>query len=597
MPGHSGAAKSETSQQALAHKAAIRGQTHADPNRPERPLSHARLPKTGSNKDRVVIFDTTLRDGEQSPGASMTLEEKLEVADLLDEMGVDIIEAGFPIASDGDFEAVAAIARRVKNATVAGLARAAFKDIDRCAEAVRPAVRPRIHTFISTSPLHMKYKLQKEPAEVLDMVGAQVTRARNHVADVEWSAEDGTRTEMDFLCRCVEAAIRAGATTINIPDTVGYAVPEEYEAIFRTVRERVPNSDKAIFSVHCHNDLGLAVANTLAGIKGGARQIECTINGIGERAGNAALEEVVMALRTRADVLPYASRIDTTMLTRASRIVSAVTSFPVQYNKAIVGRNAFAHESGIHQDGMLKNAQTYEIMTPESVGVSKSSLVMGKHSGRHAFKEKLKEMGYALGENALEDAFKRFKDLADRKKIVYDEDLEALVGDEIGHAHERIKVEASDGHCRDDGAAVGDPDARYRRHACHHAGDRQRAGRCDLQCDPRARPASGGARSLPGACGDRRDGRAGGSLGAAQRGRQDGDRQGRRSRYDGRLGARLCCGVEQADGEAAEVEARGDRGRAEAVRQAAASSKPTRLHTFFPRSTPSTVIFMIHSSV
>ncbi len=395
-----------------------------------------------SDKDRVLIFDTTLRDGEQSPGASMTLEEKLEVADLLDSMGVDIIEAGFPIASEGDFEAVSAIARRVKNATVAGLARASFKDIDRCAEAVRHAAKPRIHTFVSTSPLHMKYKLQKEPSEVLEMVSAQVARARNQVPDVEWSAEDGTRTEMDFLCRCVEAAIAAGATTINIPDTVGYTVPEEYEYIFRTVRERVPNADKAIFSVHCHNDLGLAVANTLAGLRGGARQIECTINGIGERAGNAALEEVVMALRTRADVLPYGNRIDSTMLTRASRLVSAVTSFPVQYNKAIVGRNAFAHESGIHQDGMLKNAQTYEIMTPESVGVSKTSLVMGKHSGSHAFKEKLKELGYTLGDNALKDAFKRFKDLADRKKIVYDEDIEALVDDEIGHAGERMKVVA-----------------------------------------------------------------------------------------------------------------------------------------------------------
>jgi len=303
-------------------------------------------------------------------------------------------------------------------------------------------VRPRIHTFISTSPLHMKYKLQKDPSEVLDMITAQCTRARDLVEDVEWSAEDGTRTEIDFLCRAVELAIKAGATTINIPETVGYTVPEEYEYIFRTVRERVPNSDKAIFSIHCHNDLGLAVANTLAGLAGGARQIECTINGIGERAGNAALEEVVMALRTRADRLPYTNNIETHMLTRASKLVSAVTSFPVQYNKAIVGRNAFAHESGIHQDGMLKNAQTYEIMTPESVGVQKTSLVMGKHSGRNAFRSKLKEMGYELGENALEDAFKRFKDLADRKKIVYDEDLEALVDDEIGHAGERIKVEA-----------------------------------------------------------------------------------------------------------------------------------------------------------
>ena len=397
---------------------------------------------SATNKSRVIIFDTTLRDGEQSPGATMTFEEKLEVADLLDALGVDVIEAGFPIASDGDFEAVSAIAKRVKRASVAGLARAAFKDIDRCAEAVRHAVRPRIHTFVSTSPLHMKYKLQKSPEEVLAMVTAQVSRARNHVEDVEWSAEDGTRTEMDFLCRCVEAAIKAGATTINIPDTVGYTVPDEYERIFREVIERVPNSDKAIFSVHCHNDLGLAVANTLAGLNGGARQIECTINGIGERAGNAALEEVAMALRTRADALPYVNNIDTTMLTRASKLVSAVTSFPVQYNKAIVGRNAFAHESGIHQDGMLKNAQTYEIMTPESVGVSKTSLVMGKHSGRAAFKSKLKEMGYELGENAMEDAFKRFKDLADRKKIVYDEDLEALVDDEIGHAGERIQVEA-----------------------------------------------------------------------------------------------------------------------------------------------------------
>jgi 2-isopropylmalate synthase len=393
-----------------------------------------------ANSERVFIFDTTLRDGEQSPGASMTLEEKLQVAELLDQMGVDIIEAGFPIASEGDFEAVTEVARIVKRATVAGLARSSMKDIDRCGEAVRKAVRPRIHTFISTSPLHMKYKLQKEPSEVLDMITASVARARNYVEDVEWSAEDGTRSELDFLCRCVETAIKAGATTINIPDTVGYTVPEEYQALFEAVRSRVPNADKAIFSVHCHNDLGLAVANSLAGVKGGARQVECTINGLGERAGNAALEEVVMALRVRGDRLPYRSPIDSTMLTRASKLVSAVSSFPVQYNKAIVGRNAFAHESGIHQDGMLKHAQTYEIMTPESVGVAKTSLVMGKHSGRHAFKEKLKELGFELGENALEDSFTRFKDLADRKKVIYDEDLIALVDDEIMHAHERIKL-------------------------------------------------------------------------------------------------------------------------------------------------------------
>jgi len=393
-----------------------------------------------SSKNRVLIFDTTLRDGEQCPGASMNFEEKIEVAELLDEMGVDIIEAGFPVASQGDFESVAEIAKRAKRAVIAGLSRAALKDIDRCAEAVRHARRPRIHTFLATSPVHMKWKLQKEPHEVYEMVIAQVARARNHVDDVEWSSEDGTRSEHDFLCRCVEAAIKAGATTINIPDTVGYTTPTEYAALIKMVRERVPNSDKAVFSVHCHDDLGMAVANSLAGVEGGARQIECTINGIGERAGNASLEEVVMAMRVRSDVLPYWTGVDATMLTRASKLVSAVTSFPVQYNKAIVGRNAFAHESGIHQDGMLKHTQTYEIMMPEDVGVSKTSLVMGKHSGRHAFREKLKELGYELGDNALQDAFNRFKDLADKKKYVYDEDIEALVDDEIAKAHDRVKI-------------------------------------------------------------------------------------------------------------------------------------------------------------
>jgi 2-isopropylmalate synthase len=393
-----------------------------------------------SDKNRVLIFDTTLRDGEQCPGASMNLEEKLEVAELLDEMGVDIIEAGFPVASQGDFESVAAIAKRTKNAVIAGLSRAALKDIDRCAEAVKHAKRPRIHTFLATSPVHMKWKLQKEPHEVYEMVVAQVTRARNHVEDVEWSAEDATRTEHDFLCRCVEAAIKAGATTINLPDTVGYSTPTEYAAMFKMVRERVPNSDKARFSVHCHDDLGMAVANSISGVEGGARQIECTINGIGERAGNASLEEVVMAMRVRNDVFPYWTGIDAKMLTRASKLVSAVTSFPVQYNKAIVGRNAFAHESGIHQDGMLKHTQTYEIMMPEDVGVSKTSLVMGKHSGRHAFREKLLELGYDLGDNALQDAFNRFKDLADKKKHVYDEDIVALVDDEIAKAHDRVKI-------------------------------------------------------------------------------------------------------------------------------------------------------------
>jgi 2-isopropylmalate synthase len=395
-----------------------------------------------SPKDQVLIFDTTLRDGEQCPGATMTFEEKLEVADMLEALGVDIIEAGFPIASDGDFEAVSAIAKRLKKAVVTGLSRAGMKDIDRAGEAVKHAARPRIHTFISTSPVHMKFKLQKSSEEVLALVAQQVARARNWVADVQWSAEDATRTEFDFLCRCIDAAIKAGATTVNLPDTVGYATPEEYRALYERVRNTVANVDKVVLAVHCHNDLGLAVANSLAGVNGGARQIECTINGIGERAGNAALEEIVMAIKTRGDVLPYAIGIDTTMLNRASRLVSAATSFPVQYNKAIVGRNAFAHESGIHQDGMLKHTQTYEIMTPESVGVSKTSLVMGKHSGRAAFRAKLKDMGYELGDNQLEDAFNRFKALADRKKLIYDEDIEALVDEGIATASDRIKVVA-----------------------------------------------------------------------------------------------------------------------------------------------------------
>ncbi len=395
-----------------------------------------------ANADRVLIFDTTLRDGEQCPGATMSFEEKLEVADCLDALGVDIIEAGFPIASEGDFEAVSAISKRVKKATVAGLARAIFADIDRAGEAVRHAQRGRIHTFVSTSPIHLAHQMRKTEAEVLEIITATVTRARNLVEDVEWSAMDATRTSIDYLCRCVEAAIKAGATTINLPDTVGYATPEEYAGMFRAVRERVAQSDKAIFSTHCHNDLGLAVANSIAAMAAGARQIECTINGIGERAGNAALEEVVMAMRTRRDLLPYDYGIDTTLLSRASKLVSAVTNFPVQYNKAIVGRNAFAHESGIHQDGILKYQKTYEIMTPESVGVSKSSLVMGKHSGRNAFRSKLKELGYELGENALEDAFLRFKGLADRKKQIYDEDIEAIVDEGIAHMHERMKVVA-----------------------------------------------------------------------------------------------------------------------------------------------------------
>lgn len=404
---------------------------------PEQPT-----PTAKSAADRVVIFDTTLRDGEQCPGATMTFEEKLEVASILDEMGVDIIEAGFPIASEGDFEAVSEIARRSKNSVICGLARANFGDIDRAGEAIKPAKRGRIHTFIGTSPLHRKYQLQLDQDQVHEKVTASVMRARQYTDDVEWSAMDATRTEHDYLCRVCEAAIRAGATTINIPDTVGYATPEEYYDLIRMLLERVPGMDTIVISTHCHDDLGLAVANSLAGVRAGARQIECTINGLGERAGNAALEEVVMTLRTRGDIMPFHTGIKTPMLFKASKLVSAVTNFPVQYNKAIVGRNAFAHESGIHQDGVLKHTETYEIMTPESVGVGKSSLVMGKHSGRAAFKQKLKELGYDLGENAFEDAFNRFKALADRKKHVYDEDIEALVDDEVAHMHDRMVVES-----------------------------------------------------------------------------------------------------------------------------------------------------------
>ena len=407
-------------------------------------MIRAALAMTKMNKDKipenVVIFDTTLRDGEQSPGASMTLEQKVEVAALLDDMGVDIIEAGFPIASDGDFEAVSEIAKNAKNSIICGLARASLKDIDRAGDAIKHAPRSRIHTFIATSPLHMKYKLNMSPEDVLEKVAASVARAKSFTDDVEWSAEDATRTEHDFLCRVVEVAIKAGATTINLPDTVGYAMPDEYKAMFEMVINRVVGAENVVFSTHCHNDLGFAVANTMAGVAGGARQIECTINGIGERAGNAALEEIVMGMRTRQDILPYDTRIESKMLVRASNLVSAVAAFPVQYNKAIVGKNAFAHESGIHQDGMLKNAETYEIITPESVGVKATNLVMGKHSGRHAFKEKLSDLGYELGDNAFLDVFTRFKGLADKKKNIYDEDIIALVENEIAEANESISL-------------------------------------------------------------------------------------------------------------------------------------------------------------
>ena len=394
-----------------------------------------------SSDNYIKIFDTTLRDGEQSPGASMNLEEKLRIAEILEAMGVDVIEAGFPIASNGDFEAVYEVSKRAGDGVViCGLARSGMADIERAGEALKPAPRSRIHTFISTSPIHMKYKLQMEPDDVAEAVHASVTRARDFTDDVEWSCEDGTRTEHDFMCRTVEIAIKAGATTINIPDTVGYTLPEEYIDIITMLRNRVPNIDKAILSTHCHNDLGLAVANSLAGIQAGVRQVECTINGLGERAGNAAMEEIVMAIKTRNDLMPFDVGVDTTQIMKASRMVSAITGFTVQNNKAIVGANAFAHESGIHQDGMLKRSDTYEIMTPESVGLSESKLVMGKHSGRHAFREKLKELGYDMGQNAVEDTFRRFKDLADKKKDVYDEDIVALVDDAlISEDNDRVK--------------------------------------------------------------------------------------------------------------------------------------------------------------
>ena len=398
----------------------------------------SKSPAKSATKPRVLIFDTTMRDGEQSPGASMTHNEKLELALLLEEMGVDIIEAGFPAASDGDFAAVSAIAAQSTRSVICGLARSTPADIDRCGEAVRKAARPRIHTFISTSPVHMKHKLKMGPNAVLEAVGRSVAQARNLVDDVEWSAEDATRTEFDFLCKCIDAAIASGATTINVPDTVGYSHPHEYGDLIRRLIENIPNSDKVIWSAHCHNDLGLAVANSLSGVANGVRQVECTINGLGERAGNAALEEIVMAMKVRGDSLPYETGIDTRYLARASAMVSRITGFPVQYNKAIVGKNAFAHESGIHQDGMLKNAETYEIMKPEDVGVAKTSLVMGKLSGRNAFRDKLESMGYFIEGEALNDAFKRFKDLADRKKHVFDDDIVALVDEQLAAEGERI---------------------------------------------------------------------------------------------------------------------------------------------------------------
>ncbi|NOR81307.1 MAG: 2-isopropylmalate synthase [Methyloprofundus sp.] len=379
-------------------------------------------------KDKLIIFDTTLRDGEQSPGASMTRDEKVRIARALERLKVDVIEAGFPAASDGDFAAVQAVAEAVKESTVCALARALDRDIDRAGEALRHAESSRIHTFIATSPIHMQMKLKMSPEQVIDYAVKAVKRARKYTDNVEFSPEDAGRSEEDFLCRILEAVIDAGATTLNIPDTVGYSIPADFGAMIASLRQRIPNADKAIFSVHCHNDLGLAVANSLSAVMNGARQVECTINGLGERAGNASLEEVVMAIKTRHDVFDCDTRLDTREIVTCSKLVSSITGFPVQPNKAIVGANAFAHESGIHQDGVLKNRETYEIMRAEDVGWSANRMVLGKHSGRNAFKSRMTELGFEFSsESELNDAFYRFKQLADKKHEIFDEDLQALI--------------------------------------------------------------------------------------------------------------------------------------------------------------------------
>lgn len=393
-------------------------------------------------QDKLIIFDTTLRDGEQSPGASMTKDEKLRIAKALEKMRVDIIEAGFPIASEGDFESVKAVAEVVTDSTVCGLARALDKDIDRAAEALKPAKSSRIHTFLATSPIHMREKLRMEPDQVVEQAIHAVKRARNYTDNVEFSPEDAGRSEFEFLCRVIEATIDAGATTINIPDTVGYNLPKYFGELIGKLIENIPNSDKAIFSVHCHNDLGLAVGNSLAAVLNGARQVECTINGLGERAGNAALEEVVMTVRTRKDIFSCDTVLDTSQIMNCSRLVSTITGFPVQPNKAIVGANAFAHESGIHQDGVLKSRETYEIMRAEDVGWNANRMVLGKHSGRNAFRTRLDELGINFEkEEDLNAAFTRFKEVADKKHEVYDDDLQALVSDAIqDSADDRIKL-------------------------------------------------------------------------------------------------------------------------------------------------------------
>lgn len=394
-----------------------------------------------SQKENIVIFDTTMRDGEQSPGASMNIEEKLRIAHQLERLNVDVMEAGFPIASDGDFEAVKKIAQTIKNCQIAGLCRANNQDIDRAWEALKYAgERGRIHTFIATSEIHLQHKLKMSEQQVLDAAVAAVERAVGYTPNVEFSAEDASRTRLPYLAQVIEAVIAAGATTVNIPDTVGYTIPSEYHNIITYLKENVSNIDNAIISVHCHDDLGLAVANSLAAVQAGARQVECTINGIGERAGNCSLEEVVMGLKTRHDILPYTTAVNTEHITPASKLLTTITGIQVQQNKAIVGANAFAHEAGIHQHGMLMNKETYEIMTPESVGLNANKLVLGKHSGRHAFIDRLKELGYDLNKEEIQKAFVRFKSLADMKKEIFDEDLDAIVADEVLRVSETYKL-------------------------------------------------------------------------------------------------------------------------------------------------------------
>lgn len=393
-----------------------------------------------SNNNRIYLFDTTLRDGEQSPGVSLNVEEKLEIAQQLTRLGVDVIEAGFPIASQGDFTAVRKIAQTVKGPVVTGLCRAKRSDIDRTWEAVKEAESPRIHTFLATSDIHIKYKLQKSREEVLIQAVEAVKYAKKYCSDVEFSAEDASRSDLDYLARVVEGVIDAGATVVNLPDTVGYAVPEEFGAFIKEIMSRVPNMDKAIISIHCHDDLGMAVANSIAGLMNGARQVECAVNGIGERAGNASLEEIIMALYTRKAFYDREINVKYEEIYRTSRLVSSLTGMVIQPNKAIVGKNAFAHESGIHQDGVLKERSTYEIMSPQLVGVSRSNLVLGKHSGRHAFKERLHELGYELGDEELDKAFIGFKEIADKKKEVTNDDLEALVKDKVLTIPERFSL-------------------------------------------------------------------------------------------------------------------------------------------------------------